>query len=93
MQGAMDHLKSHQKYPATKAQLVAECNNLSDFDAEDKKWFMDTLPEGTYNSAEDVTKALGMTADMGGGQTGGDQMGGGQTGGGQTGGGQMGGQM
>lgn len=57
--GAMDHLKTHQKYPASKADLVAECDNLSDFSEEDKKEFMDTLPEGTYNSADDVVKALG----------------------------------
>jgi len=38
-ENAIDHLKSHQKYPATKAQLVAECNNLSDFSEEDKKEF------------------------------------------------------
>lgn len=71
MQGAVDHFKTHQKYPATKAQLVAECNNLSDFDADDKKWFMDTLPEGNYNSAEEVMKAVGMTdMNMGGDKTG-----------------------
>jgi hypothetical protein len=58
--GATDHLKTHQKYPATKAQLVAECNNLSDFSDEDKKEFMEKLPEGTYNSADEVAKAIGM---------------------------------
>jgi len=59
MAGAIDHLKTHQKYPATKADLVAECDNLSDFSAEDKKEFMDKLPEGSYNSADAVMKALG----------------------------------
>ena len=59
MQGGKDHLKTHQKYPATKVELVAECNNLSDFSDADKKEFMEKLPEGTYNSAEDVMKALG----------------------------------
>jgi len=56
---AVAHLKTHQTYPATKAQLVAECDNLSDFTPEDKKEFMDKLPEGTYNSADAVVKALG----------------------------------
>ena len=59
VKGAMDHLRTHQKYPATKADLVKECNNLSDFSDEDKKEFMEKLPEGTYNSANDVVKALG----------------------------------
>ncbi|KKU81105.1 hypothetical protein A2971_05270 [Candidatus Gottesmanbacteria bacterium RIFCSPLOWO2_01_FULL_46_21] len=58
--GAMDHLKNHQKYPADRAALLAECDNLSDFSPEDKKWFADHLPERMYNSADEVTIALGM---------------------------------
>ena len=58
--GAIAHLKTHQTYPATKADLVAACNNLSDFSEADKKMFSEQLPEGTYNSAQDVMKALGM---------------------------------
>ncbi len=57
---AMQHLKEHQNYPATKEDLVMACNNLSDFSADDKKWFSDHLPSGTYNSAEEVAKAIGM---------------------------------
>lgn len=59
VQGAMDHLKTHQQYPATKAQLVAECDSLSDFSEDDKKEFMEKLPEGTYQSADEVIQALG----------------------------------
>ena len=58
--GAIDHLKNHQKYPASKSELMAECDNLSDFSDEDKKWFSDKLPRGTYNSADEVIKALGL---------------------------------
>lgn len=58
--GAIDHLKNHQKYPATKAELVAECNNLSDFSEEDKKEFVSKLSGDTYDSADDVIKALGL---------------------------------
>ena len=58
-EGAMEHLKAHQSYPATKADLVAACNNLSDFSEEDKREFESSLPEGTYNSADEVAKALG----------------------------------
>ena len=60
VQGAMEHLKSHQSYPATKAELVATCNNLSDFSEEDKREFESKLPEGTYNSAEEVAEALNL---------------------------------
>lgn len=54
------HLSDHQKYPATKAELVAECDGLSDFSDEDKTWFKETLPEGNYNNADEVAAALGM---------------------------------
>jgi len=40
--------------------LVAECDNLSDFSEEDKKWFSETLPEGSYESADAVMKALSL---------------------------------
>ena len=54
----MSHLKDHQKYPATKEELGAACGNLSDFSEEDKKEFAEKLPDGSYNSAEDVINAL-----------------------------------
>lgn len=60
IQGTIDHLKTHQKYPATKAELVAECDGLSDFSDEDKKEFAAKLPDRTYNSAEEVMKVLGL---------------------------------
>ena len=57
--GAIQHLKDHASYPSTKVELLAHCNSLSDFSEEDKKEFSKNLPEGTYNSADDVIKALG----------------------------------
>lgn len=57
-QGTIDHLRTHQKYPATKAELVEACNKLSDFSDQDKKDFTDKLPDRTYNSADEVIKAL-----------------------------------
>lgn len=59
IQNAMSHLKAHQSYPASKADLVKTCNELSDFSQGDKKWFEENLPEGTYNSPEEVASALG----------------------------------
>lgn len=56
--GALEHLRTHITYPATKADLTAACNNLSDFSEDDKKEFSDSLPEATYNSADEVAKAL-----------------------------------
>ena len=52
------HLREHQQYPATKADLVAACNNLMDFNDAEKQWFAATIPEGTYKSADEVIKVL-----------------------------------
>lgn len=57
---AIMHLRQHNTYPANKAQLVAACNSLSDFSEEDKKAFEQKLPEGNYNSADEVIQALGL---------------------------------
>ena len=86
MQSVVDHLKTHHtKWPATYEELVAECNQLSDFSAEDKKEFMEKLPKKTYNTADEVLTALGS---MGGG-AGAPPAGQGGMGGGQMGGGSM----
>lgn len=70
MQGVADHLKTHHtKWPASYEELVAECNSLSDFSAEDKKEFMEKLPKKTYNTADEVLAALGPTAGGTGGGT------------------------
>lgn len=60
MQEMMDHLKSHVTYPATKQDIWMACNNMSHVPEDHRKTFMDKVPDGTYNSAEDVMKAAGM---------------------------------
>ncbi|KKQ52680.1 hypothetical protein A2865_00215 [Candidatus Woesebacteria bacterium RIFCSPHIGHO2_01_FULL_39_17] len=66
VKGAIDHLKTHQSYPATKEELLAECDNLSDFSDEDKEWFKANLPEepeGGFKSADEVIKALSLSEE------------------------------
>lgn len=60
VEGTVKHLKEDQTYPATKAELVAACNELSDFGESDKKTFMESLSDKTYYSAEEVMKTLGI---------------------------------
>lgn len=60
IKNAIKHLREDQEYPATKAGLVSACFELSDFSEEDKKWFVENLPEKTYNSADEVISALGL---------------------------------
>jgi hypothetical protein len=52
------HLKQHQTYPATRAELLASCKNLMEFNDGEKAWFAAHLPDGTYKSAAEVLKAL-----------------------------------
>lgn len=54
----MDHLH-HVTYPASKDDLVKACNEMSDVPENDKRWFMENLPEKNYQSAEDVKQAVG----------------------------------
>ena len=56
--GAIEHLREHQEYPATKKDLVSACYGLADFSKEDKKWFTKHLAEKSYSSAEEVMKAV-----------------------------------
>ena len=47
------------KYPASKTEVVTHVKGIK---ADDKKWFEETLPEKTYESANDVMTALGWEA-------------------------------
>ena len=58
MKNVEKHLRDHQKYPASKAELIAGCKELVDFSAGDKKWFARVLPDGTYASADAVLSAI-----------------------------------
>ncbi|MEM0382430.1 MAG: DUF2795 domain-containing protein [Nitrososphaerota archaeon] len=54
----LEHLKNHVKYPATRSELIAACNNMSDLPSEDRNWIVRAIPEGRYNSPVEVLKAL-----------------------------------
>ncbi len=54
----LGHLKTHVKYPATKADVVTACNNNMHADRDDADWIATALPEGTYRGASDVLVAL-----------------------------------
>jgi hypothetical protein len=58
MKRVESHLKQDQTYPATRAQLLASCNGLMEFNDGEKAWFAAHLPEGKYASAAQVLKAL-----------------------------------
>ena len=58
LHSSLDHIKNHTQYPTSSQALIAACGNMSDLASEDKEWFGKTLPEGTYNTPEDVVKAV-----------------------------------
>ena len=59
---AIDHLKNHiKKWPAMAEELKAACNNMEDVPETMRKEFLDKLPDGTYNSAEEVMTAVGWS--------------------------------
>lgn len=61
-EGMIKHLREHVNYPASKQQLAEACNRMSHTPHEDRDWFMKTLPDKTYKSADEVMGALGMSA-------------------------------
>lgn len=53
------HLREHiQKWPATKDEIMSACNNISDIPAENKRWVVEYLPEGTYESPEEAEMVM-----------------------------------
>ncbi|HEX2676118.1 MAG TPA: hypothetical protein VHM19_05745, partial [Polyangiales bacterium] len=65
VQPSMDKLKAHAAdhitYPATREQVLAACAQTPEFSAGEKRWISEHLPNGTYNSSDDVMKALNAT--------------------------------
>ncbi len=52
------HLKNHVEYPTDQAGVVKACNNMADVNEADRSWFVQALPDGTYESADEVMSAL-----------------------------------
>jgi hypothetical protein len=55
---AVQHLKAHIQYPASRAAILAACADTPEFTADEKKWLSDHLPDRTYASADEVATAL-----------------------------------
>lgn len=55
---AMEHIRNHLQYPATKKQLVEQCNNMEEVPKTDADWLKKALPDRTYKNADEVMKAI-----------------------------------
>lgn len=54
-----NHIVKNVKYPATKESIVTTFKGFRDVKPGDRKWFEETLPSNTYQTSDDVMKALG----------------------------------
>jgi hypothetical protein len=54
------HINEHVSYPISKQDFMASCGNLSHVPADTRKWVEQTLPDRTYQSADDVIHALNL---------------------------------
>ena len=54
-----NHIVKDVKYPASKEALVTTVKGSRDVKTDDKKWLENTLPSKTYETPDDVMKALG----------------------------------
>lgn len=57
------HIKDHVSYPISKEAFMASCGNLGHVPAETKEWVAKTLPDQTFQSADDVYHALNLAHD------------------------------
>ncbi len=56
----MAHLQSHVMYPASRRTIIETCNQMAHVPASTRTWVEQKLPEGIYQSANEVVVKLGM---------------------------------
>jgi len=54
------HIGDDVTYPASCNDIVEACSGMSDFSKAEKDWFIKALPHGTFSSAAEVRKAVGV---------------------------------
>jgi len=54
------HITQHVTYPINKNDFMASCGNLSHIPVDTRQWVEKTLPDRTYQSAEDLFHALDL---------------------------------
>lgn len=53
-----EHLEKHITYPASKEAIAAACNNMAHLSEDDKNWVKENLPDGTYQTPDEVKRAM-----------------------------------
>ena len=54
------HLGGHGEYPTSREQILAACAHTEEFSDAEKAWIEQNIPEGEYQSADEVIAAVGL---------------------------------
>ena len=54
------HIGDDVMYPASCNDIMTACSGMSEFSKSEKDWFAKALPHGTFSTAADVRKAVGV---------------------------------
>ncbi len=55
-----EHIGQDVMYPATCNDIITACSGMSEFSKQEKAWFTENLPHGTFNNADEVKRAVGV---------------------------------
>ncbi len=55
---ALNHIKNDINYPASKQDIMQACSGFSEVSQAERNWFDNTLPDRTYNNANEVVQAI-----------------------------------
>lgn len=58
VKNALNHIKNDVNYPANKQDIMQACSGFSEVSKLERDWFDSTLPDRTFNSANDVVQAI-----------------------------------
>jgi hypothetical protein len=61
---AIEHLQKHVVYPATKTAIIEACNKMMEVEQSDREYFERYLPDWTYNNADEVVRAVGVSEHL-----------------------------
>lgn len=60
IQDIKTHIREHVTYPVSRSEMLAACNQMMDIPEAEREWMSENLPEGSYNSPEEVINALNL---------------------------------
>jgi len=62
---ALEHLRKHIVYPASRKEIIEACNMMMDISKEEKEWFEKNLPDWSFRNADEVIRAVEVVEHLG----------------------------